>query len=144
MDQRAAGKEQNRLGLALQGMALWHLLLGVPLLIILFFLLTAGDDSASEGHGRGMTILATGALGGGSTFAGLVFGGISWAILGRRFWRPRWSTIMVPGLVGTLTSAFTAFIGWPLSELIGIWVASGLVNRQLRKGPPAAGDTIGA
>ena len=135
MTEHDSGEEPSTLGFAIQGMALWHLVLGAPFLVLLtVLLLTAKSNTASsEGDGYGFGVLVFGVLAIGALVVGLVFAGLSWAILGREFLRPRWSLILIPGLVGTLTSAVTAFIGWPISELIGAWVAYRMVN-----GRPAA------
>ena len=117
------------IALAMQGMAIWQLLLGVAALTFTLTLVATGASLEDNGYGMsGMT----GAEGTGAGFAaGLLLGGISWAMLGRAFWRPRWSVILVPGLIGAATSGFFELMDWPVAYLLGGAAAYWLVRIQL-------------
>ena len=121
----------RKLGWALQGMALWHAVLLLPVSLLLVILITApgGDES---GEGNGMAVLASLVLAAGAIVAAVILAGIGWALLGRQFLRPRWSLIIVPGLIGTITVAPASFIGWPTAEVVGAFVAYWLVSRRLK------------
>jgi hypothetical protein len=65
--------------------------------------------------------------------AALILGGIGWAVLGRAFWHPRWSLILMPGLVGSLTSGFFELMDWPVAYLLGGAAPFWLIRIQLDK-----------
>ena len=124
------------IALAVQGMAIWHLLLGVGALVFTLVVVVARPSSASDDDIYGMSALTVAEVTGGALAAALILGGISWAMLGRAFWRPRWSVILIPGLIGTLTSGLFDLIGWPVSYLVGGAVAYWLVGRLLEQASP--------
>jgi len=128
---------KQRWGWALQGMALWHALLFIPVLGLLAVFVAAAL-SAEGNDGDGLAIIAGFVLASGALIAAAVLGGLSWALLGREFLSPRWSLIVVPGLVGTIAVAPASFIGWPTSEAVGAFVAFWLVSRRVKSGQPNA------
>jgi hypothetical protein len=102
-------------------------------LAFLLVVATAALTSDSQGEGLGLTVIAGIVLTVGSLFTALVLGGLSWAMLGKAFVHPRWSVILVPGLVGTLASLVATFIGWPTSEVVGGFVAYRMVSHRLAR-----------
>jgi hypothetical protein len=123
------------IALAMQGMAFWHLLLGVAALAFTLTLVATGaslDDNSYVISG-----MSGAEVTGGSMAAALILGGISWAMMGRAFWRPRWSIILVPGLIGTLTSCVLELMDWPASYLIGGFAAYWVFRTRLDQQSPA-------
>jgi uncharacterized membrane protein AbrB (regulator of aidB expression) len=59
-------------------------------------------------------------------------------MLGRAFWRPRWSIILIPGLIGTLVTGLFDLMGWPVSYLVGGAIAYWLVGKLLEQASPAS------
>jgi len=114
-------------------MAAWHLMFGLLSLALLLVVVTVALISDSDGDGLGLTIIAGTVLIAGCLLATLILGGLSWAMLGRGFLHPPWSVILVPGLVGTLTSVVASFIGWPTSEVVGGFVAYRMVAHRLAR-----------
>jgi hypothetical protein len=123
------------IALAMQGMAFWHLLLGVAALSFTPMLLAT--DASLEDNSYGMSGMTAAEMARGALAAAFLLGGISWAMLGRAFWRPRWSLILVPGLVGTVTTAVCEYMDWAVSYLIGGAVAYWMVRRQLERASSA-------
>jgi hypothetical protein len=121
-------KVMHPLALALQGMSFWHLLIGVGALIFTFAAVLA-EPSASDDDFLGMSALAGAKVR--APAAALIVGSVSWAMLGRAFWRPRWSNILIPGLVGSLVIVLFDLMGWPVSFLVAGLVAYLLVVRSL-------------
>jgi len=124
-------RTMHAIALAMQGMAFWHLLLGVAALALTLTMVATGTDvdddrylvsgiTAAEFTGAGLA-------------AALVLGGISWAMLGRAFWRPRWSFILIPGLIGSLTSGFFELMDWSVAYLLGGAAAFWLIRMQLKR-----------
>jgi hypothetical protein len=128
------------IALALQGMAIWHLLLGVCALALTLGIVAAQPSGDSD------TLLGVGAVTGaevtgGAAAAVLILGGISWAMQERAFWRPRWSIILIPGLAGTLATGLFELQDWPASYLVGGFLAYWLVTVLLtQESPPDSAD----
>jgi len=114
-------------------MAVWHLVLALICLglLLLFLILVDAPEESSHDDSYGLTILAGAVLTGAGLFSGLLLAGVSLALLGKSFFRPRWSVILVPGLLGTLAAVVGSFVGWPVSEVIGGFVAYHLVGGRL-------------
>jgi hypothetical protein len=129
-------KVMHPLALAMQGMAVWHLLLGIGALVFTVTI-TLAQPSASDDDIYGMSALTGAEVTGGALAAALILGGVSWAMLGRAFWRPRWSIILIPGLIGTLVTGLFDLMGWPVSYLIGGAIAYWLVGKLLEQASPA-------
>ncbi|HEV8575012.1 MAG TPA: hypothetical protein VGR43_09925 [Dehalococcoidia bacterium] len=123
------------IALAMQGMAIWHLLLGAAALS--FVITLAATRASLEDDTYGVSALTGAEVTGGALAAALVLGGISWAMLGRTFWRPRWSVILVPGLIGTIVSGIFELMDWPVAYLLGGAAAYWLVRIQLDRASPA-------
>ena len=123
------------IAVAMQGLAIWHVLLGVAALAFTLTLVATG--ASLEDNGYGMSGMTAAEVAGGALAAALILGGISWAMLGRAFWRPRWSVVLVPGLIGTLTSGLFELMDWPVSYLAGGFVAYWAVRAQLHQTSPA-------
>ncbi len=124
---------RDKLALAMAGMAIWHFVLGLASLGLFLLLLTVTvlSSDRTSGEGLGLALLAGVVVTGGAFAAAFLLGGISWALLGRAFLAPPWSVILLPGLIGTLVSGVASFIGWPTSELVGIFVAYRMVGGRL-------------
>ncbi len=120
--------------LAMQGMAVWHLLLGIAALIFVALILSLTGPVETSSTSEHYSLIGA-ELTGGALAAALIFGGVSWAILGKQFLRPRWSVILLPGLIGALASGFFDLIGWPVSVLIGGIIAYWLVRIRLDPTP---------
>jgi len=129
-------KVMHPLALAMQGMAFWHLLLGIGALAFTVTVVLA-QPSASDDDIYGMSALKGAEVTGGALAAALILGGGSSAIQGRAFWRPRWSVILIPGLIGTLVTGLFDLMGWPVSYLIGGAIAYWIVARLLEQASPA-------
>lgn len=123
------------IALAMQGMAIWHLLLGMTALA--FTLTLVVTDASLEDDAYGLSGMTAAEVAGGALAAALILGGISWAMLGKGFWRPRWSVVLVPGLIGTLISGFFELMNWPVSYLAGGFVAYWAIRTQLNQTSPA-------
>jgi hypothetical protein len=125
------------IALAMQGMAVWHLLLGLAALAFTVTLVASGAPLDDEQY------VAAGLTGaevtGASLAAALILGGISWWMLGRAFWRPRWSVVLMPGLLGTLVTGLFELLDWSIAYLIGGAVAYALI--RMRLGPTTSADT---
>jgi len=123
------------IALAMQGMAFWHLLLGVAAVVLVLVLVATDASLEEESYGvSGMTAAETAGAG---LAAALLLGGIGWAMLGRAFWHPRWTLILVPGLVGTVATGVFEYMDWPVSYLLGGAVAYWMIRRQLERASPA-------
>jgi len=94
--------------------------------------LLAAPGGDEGDHGVGLALLAGFVVAVGTLLAMAILGGVSWALLGKEFLPPRWSVIVVPGLVGTIAVAPASFIGWPTSEAVGAFVAFWLVSRRVK------------
>jgi hypothetical protein len=103
------------IALAMQGMAFWHLVVGVAALGFTLVLLAAGASPDGEKYFIGGLTAAE--VTGAAVASVLILGGISWWVLGKAFWRPRWSLILVPGLIGTATTGVFELMDWP----VGFW-----------------------
>jgi hypothetical protein len=123
------------IALAMQGMAFCHLLLGVAALS--FTLMLVATDASLEDNSYGISGMTAAEMAGGALAAAFLLGGISWAMLGRAFWRPRWSVVLVPGLIGTVTSVFFEVVNWPVSYLAGGFVAYLAIRTQFDQTSPA-------
>lgn len=119
------------IALAMQGMAFWHLLLGIAALTFVLTLVVTGASLEDDTYG--MSAMTAAEVAGGALAAALILGGISWAVLGRAFWRPQWSIILKAGLVGTLVSVFFELMDWPVSYLAGGFVAYWWIRSQLEQ-----------
>src|SRR5574341_632608 len=113
----ADDRVMHPIALAMQGMAIWHLLLGVAALTFVLTLVATGASLEDDGYG--MSAMTAAEVTGGALAAALILGGISWVMLGRAFWRPRWSVTLIPGLIGSLTSGFFELMDWPVAYLLG-------------------------
>ncbi|MDP9180994.1 MAG: hypothetical protein M3O21_04660 [Chloroflexota bacterium] len=124
--------QRNVLGFALQGMALWRLLLASMLLAFTVLVLVTNDNS-SDGDGVALSLIGGFALAAGGIIVGSTLSVISLCLPKADFWHPRWSLLFKPGFVGTLITGFTSFVGWPTSEVIGVWAAYRMVKRRLMR-----------
>jgi hypothetical protein len=127
------------IALAMQGVAFWHLLLGVAALA--FTLTLVATDASLEDNRYGMSGMTAAEVTGASLAAAALLGGISWAMLGRAFWGPRWFLILVPGLVGTVATVAFEYMDWPVSYLLGGAIAYWMVRRQLGRSRSADSAT---
>jgi hypothetical protein len=123
------------IALAMQGMALWHLLLGVAALA--FTLTLVATDTPVDEDTYVVSGLTAAEITGGALAGALILGGISWVMLGRAFWRPRWSVILLAGLTGTLVSGLFELVDWPASYLIGGFAAYWVIRTRLDQLSPA-------
>jgi hypothetical protein len=123
------------LALAMQGMAFWHLLLGVA--AVSFTLMLVATDASLEDNSYGMSGMTAAETAGAALAAALLLGGISWAMLGRAFCHPRWTLILLPGLVGTVAAGVFEHMDWPVSYLLGGAIAYWMVRRQLGRASSA-------
>ncbi len=115
-------------------MAAWHALLGFAAGgFTAFVLILVIADGSTDGDGVGLTVIAGVALTAGGLVSGAILGAISFVLLRGEFWGPNWRLISTPGLVGTLVTVFTSFIGWPTSEVVGVWAAYRMVSRRLAR-----------
>jgi len=126
---------RRKLGVALQGMAVWHMafcafLVILTLAILALAILASPEGDQESGDWAAMMVLAGFVLAAGACLGALVLGGMSCVLLGKVFLRPRWSLLVVPGLVGTLVAGIPAGLGWPPSEIVGAFVAYHLVARR--------------
>jgi hypothetical protein len=127
-------RSMRTIALALQGMAFWHLLLGLAALALTVSVAVARPDDVSDNF-WGVGALSGAEVTGGALAAALMLGGLAWWMLGRGFWRPQWSVILMPGLAGTLAMQLFELMDWPVSFLIGGAVAYFLVARWQRVTP---------
>jgi hypothetical protein len=119
------------IALAMQGMAVWYLLTGVTALVFVTLVLLLGEPGSAGPEVYGVSAIAGAEVTGGGLAGAIVLGGISWALLGMAFLHPRWSVILVPGLIGAATSQLFDLIGWPVSVLIGGFVAYWMIRNRL-------------
>jgi hypothetical protein len=136
LDERMA----RTIAFAMQGMAFWHLVLGVIALMSTLTVIVAQPHGSADDL-WGMSAISGAEVAGAALATALILGGISWAMQGRAFWRPRWSIILVPGLVGTLTTELFEVMDWPVSFLVGGAVAYWLVSRLLEREPSGEDGT---
>jgi hypothetical protein len=127
------------IALALQGMAFWHLLLGIGALAFTLSVVIARPDGVSD-DAWGAGAISGAELAGGALAAASILGGLAWWMLGRAFFRPAWSIFLLPALIGTITVQFVELMDWPVSFLIGGAVAYFLVAKSLpqEKSPDGA------
>jgi hypothetical protein len=125
-----------RLGLAVEGMAAWHLLLTLLFLALIGILaaVLALLALASGGHPEAslyVIFYSLGVLAVGLTLSATL-STISFAVLSRGFRRRDWPLICWPGALGTAV-AIIAFIVWPLSATIGVSIACKMTDGKVRR-----------
>jgi hypothetical protein len=138
MDEKTGLSENpvmHPIALAMQGMAFWHLLTGVAALAFILTLVVTGESLEDDKYG--LSAMTAAKVTGATLAAALLLGGISWAMLGRAFWRPRWSLILLPGVVGVVATGVFEYMDWPVSYLLGGAVAFWMVRRQLERAESA-------
>lgn len=124
-----------KLGLALEGMAVWHLALALiaATFLALIILSSRGGPDNDTGDAAAMSGLAAIVVGSGALIVGITFVCASFVLLKRSFRRSDLSLVLGPGLVGTAVTIPASIIGWPTSEAVGAWAAFVLVSRRLDK-----------
>ncbi len=135
---RPEGEEMEdlrRLGLAIQGMGVCHVVVAIGLLSLFI------PISIMQGGLPGLAGLAFVVITGGALFVGFGFVGLAWLLLRGDFLPFRWALILPGGLAGTVVALLTGVIN-PISEGLALLVAYVLVGRSLRRrrGAPVAHD----
>src|SRR6266540_3400351 len=129
---------------SLQGLAVWHLLLAPIALVFLTLLLSGRPDNDPPDDlfyfdYVGFVYLAGALTASGSLLTGFVMAGFSFVRLGKSFLHPNWNVILLPGLAGTLATTvvagltvwFMTIFQWPVSEVLGGFLAYYLLGRRL-------------
>ena len=125
-----------RLGLAVEGLAAWHLILTLSFTTLILVLAAA------------LALLALAIGGHPETAPYIIFYSLGWfalglfwsatlsvssfAILNRGFRRRDWPLICWPGAIGTAV-AIVAFFVWPISATIGAFMAHKMIDGKLRR-----------
>jgi hypothetical protein len=128
---RLVDDKLHPLTLAMQAMAMWYLALG--LVASAFTLALVMTGASLEDKTYGISGMKAAEIAGGSLAAALILGGLACAMLGRAFWHPRWSLILIPGLIGTVATGLFEYVDWPASYLLGGAVAYWMVRRQIER-----------
>lgn len=134
----------DQLALALQGLALWHLLLA-PIALLGLALLLAGrpgndpPDDLFYFDYVGFIYLAGALTAAAALLTGFIMAVVSFARLGKSFFHPNWDFVLLSGLLGTLATIliaaltvwFITLLAWPVSEVTGGFLAYYLVGRRV-------------
>ncbi len=128
-------EDLQRLGLAIQGMGVCHVVVATGLLSLFV------PISIAQGGLPGLAGLAFVVITGSALFVGLAFVGLAWLLLRGDFFPFRWALILPGGLAGTVVALLTGVIN-PISEGLALLVAYVLVGRSLRRrrGTPVTHD----
>ena len=147
---------KQRLGLALQGVALWHAVVSLPFaswaLFSLSIILVLGEPPEDVGDMPAYVLILGLIAGVGAAVTAIpatLLAGASWALLGRGFFKPGWSLILLPGLIGTVAAVavmslmvgpllqvgtFGGYVlGVFMADLFGVSAAYLLIRRGLNR-----------
>jgi len=128
-------KLMRSIAFAMQGMAIWYLLTGVVALAFVTLVLLLGDSGSGDPEVVGVSTITGAEVTGGALAGAFLLGGFSWAMQGRSFLRPRWSVILIPGLAGSVAAQVFDLMDWPVSVLIGGFVAFWMIRKRLESAP---------
>lgn len=118
------------IALAMQGMAFWYLVAGIAGLVFVALVLVSSPGS-EQTELYGVSAIFGAEVAGAGLAGALLLGGFSWALQRGVVWRPRWSLILLPGLIGAATSQAFDLMDWPVSVLAGGFVAFWLMRARL-------------
>jgi hypothetical protein len=125
-----------RFGLALEGMAAWHLLLTLSFILLIGVLAIFVALSALAAGGHPETAIFVVGYSLGVSGVGLIWSSVlalfSFIVLNRAFRKRDWPIVRGPGALGAAV-ALVAFIVWPISALVGAVIAYKMIDGKLRK-----------